>query len=240
MANQFFKFKQFEILQKKNSMKVTTDACILGAMADFSGCSEILDIGAGTGLLTLMQAQKFPNASYTAVEIEESGFEELVENCKQSAWSKRIDCVNKNILDFAQEPSNHYRFDGIITNPPFFRANLKSPVSERNRVRHEDGVLSMTELLACIDLLLKTHGKCFCLYPYRRFEEFLHSSNAQQLVCRNVVFLQNSPNKEPQLFIAEIGKESDTLSFQERKFNIRNSDLNYSKEFVELMRPYYL
>ena len=119
MSNNYFQFKQFTIHQDKCAMKVCTDACLFGAFVaneiQDKTINHILDIGAGTGLLSLMLAQK-SNAAIDAVEIDKSTYEQAEENISQSSWKEKITVYNSGIADFY----SNYKYDLIISNPPFF------------------------------------------------------------------------------------------------------------------------
>src|SRR5687768_15546532 len=100
-------------------MKVCTDSCVLGAWADVEKAEQILDIGTGTGLLSLMVAQR-SEANITAVEIDSAAAAQASENIAESPWKNRISLVHKSLQEFGNE--NQQQFDVIICNPPFFQA----------------------------------------------------------------------------------------------------------------------
>src|SRR5882724_12429409 len=121
MSNHFFQFKQFTIHQDHCAMKVTTDASLFGAWAEESvrsrepGVRNILDIGTGTGLLSLMLAQRI-NADIDAIEIDEAAAEQAIENTEASAWKERITVINADAKNY----SFPKKYDCIISNPPFY------------------------------------------------------------------------------------------------------------------------
>lgn len=119
MPNTYFQFKQFRIDQDQTAMKVTTEACILGAWVDEQIPPQtVLDIGTGTGLLALMLAQKFPQAEIDAVEIDQGAFTQAHANFHSSPWPERLQVFHQRIQDF--DPGKKY--DLIISNPPFFKS----------------------------------------------------------------------------------------------------------------------
>lgn len=83
-----FRFKQFEVANHLSAMKVGTDGVLLGAWAFTASGEEsassgiitprkILDVGCGTGLITLMLAQRFPGAVITGIEIDPTAASKL-------------------------------------------------------------------------------------------------------------------------------------------------------------------
>ena len=129
MAKDLFRFKQFTIRQDKCAMKVTTLGCIQGSWIPTIKANHVLDIGAGTGLLSLMVAQKC-QCKIDAVEIDKDAFNQLTDNVFNSPWANLIDCHHADINHFASSTKRTYDF--IISNPPFFSNQQKSPNAQIN------------------------------------------------------------------------------------------------------------
>src|SRR5882724_8546870 len=123
MANTYFQFKQFTIHQDRCAMKVTTDACLFGAWATVGirklapEAKTILDIGSGTGLLSLMIAQQC-DVLIDAVEIDKAAAAQAKENSTASPWKEKIMVIEGDIRYMARYPIN--RYDIVICNPPFY------------------------------------------------------------------------------------------------------------------------
>ena len=127
MPNNYFQFKQFTIYQHQCAMKVTTDGCLFGAWVaeqvaankqTYPGNNTLLDIGTGTGLLSLMLAQK-TDCMIDAIEMEENAFQQALSNAAQSPWNSRIKITQADARTFSAEK----KYDCIISNPPFLKTN---------------------------------------------------------------------------------------------------------------------
>src|SRR5258707_322585 len=107
MSNSYFQFKKFIIHQDKCAMKVTTDACLFGAWVatkikkEKAGSKNLLDIGTGTGLLSLMIAQEDIQLSVDAIEIDTDAYVQAKENISASGWQSRIIIFNSDARDFS-------------------------------------------------------------------------------------------------------------------------------------------
>ena len=178
MPNPYFKYKQFTVYQDQCAMKVCTDSSLFGALIDSSQAENILDIGTGTGVLSLMQAQK-STAKITAVEIEENAAKQATSNFKASPWSDRINLVLRPVQEFSKE--HNLQFDLIISNPPFFKDSFKSPDASVNMARH-DSLLPQDELLQSVLSLLTDDGAFWLLLPEYEFDRFESLAN-NQLFC---------------------------------------------------------
>ena len=179
--NSFFQFKQFTVHQDKCAMKVCTDACLLGAwvanklMRENTEAKKILDIGAGTGLLSLMIAQK-TNLKTDAVELNADAYLQAKRNIENSLFSSKIQIYNENIKTFLE----NIQYDYIICNPPFFENQLKSNSNAKNIAMHNTE-LSFDELIASIKKYLSKNGTAFLLLPFYEVNNFKDKLSVQRL-----------------------------------------------------------
>ena len=242
MANTYFQFKKFIVHQEHTSMKVCTDACLFGAWAiqdaSLQNASTILDIGTGTGLLSLMCAQKNTIAKITAVEIEPGAANEARSNIDLSKWKDRLEVINCSIQDFADK--HNRKFESIISNPPFFETDLNSPDDNKNLASHS-AALPWNEFAAVVANLLETNGNFYVIIPsIRAYTMQKHmEANTLQLVEETTVF-----NKEKQLpfrsFLKFTNSAEKITTIKRGKLFIKQADNTYTEQFKDLLRDYYL
>lgn len=239
MPNTYFKFKEFIIYQHQCAMKVTTDACLFGAwIADILykkkiNYENILDIGAGTGLLTLMLAQKNP-AFYHALEINQDAHEQCIQNFNNAKFSSLLTSTLCNAEHFKDDKK--YQF--IISNPPFFENDLKSPTETINLARHNTG-LGFNGLLNCIASNLSEEGFFAILLPYHRAESFekLAVQRGFFLSKRNLVQQTLQYNYFRSMLLFEKRKPN---AIEKLTISIETERGKYSAEFIRLLKDYYL
>lgn len=235
MPNDYFQFKQFTILQNACAMKVTTDACLFGAWAaqKFAALklSSILDIGTGTGLLSLMIAQQNNSVIHT-VEIDSNAARQALENVQQSIWHSNIHVHHQNI-ETSNFPST---FDCIISNPPFFQNDLKSNSAARNTALHGEQ-LSLESLYTNIQRLLNPNGYYAVLLPTHRVAYFMQI--AQEDYLMEEVKVHQTVKHSAFRFLLLFSKSNIQPTKTETIF-IKDDNNNYTSSFVELLKPYYL
>jgi tRNA1Val (adenine37-N6)-methyltransferase len=240
MPNTYFQFKQFIVHQDKTAMKVCTDACLFGAWAARQMQNEkckienVLDVGTGTGLLSLMLAQK-SSAQIDSVEIDEAAYIQAKENFEASPWKSRLNIHHSSIQHFNN--STNQLYDLIISNPPFFEQSLKSLDDKKNRAKHADE-LSFEELTHFVLRRLKEDGKFYILLPYQEFQKF------KEMASRNNLFLSHEVNirqTEKHSYFRTIGAFSKTMQDNLESISITIKTNNeYHPAFTSLLQDYYL
>ncbi|RAI97865.1 tRNA1Val (adenine37-N6)-methyltransferase [Chitinophaga skermanii] len=238
MGNQHFSFKQFTVHQDRCAMKVCTDACIQGAytaqyLQNTPHIHRILDIGTGTGLLSLMLAQKSP-AIIDAVELDINAYEQAKGNFAESPWNDRLHIIQSDIQ--ALEAPNKYDF--IITNPPFYEQALKSSDHLRNQAMHAT-TLSYKALLTAIDHNLLPNGEFSVLLPYEPFKDFLALATTMGFTLHNRLDVQQSPKHS---YFRTVGIFSRNTHPQPitNTLIIKDEQNQYSPTFINLLKDYYL
>lgn len=244
MANNYFEFKQFTVFQDKCAMKVCTDACLFGAIvanypservsrADKLPAAHCLDIGTGTGLLSLMLAQKDPQAYIDAVEIDINAAEQAKQNFAASPWKERLTVYNTDILSFGSAK----KYDLIISNPPFFEDDLLSPDETKNKAKH-DLSLGLAGLLQVVREYLTSDGTFAVMLPGERVNYFIEDAIKAGLYLTKQVLVKQTENHGPFrgiLFFSRM--KGKRLNFE---ISIKDSKGNYSTEFEEALKDYYL
>jgi tRNA1Val (adenine37-N6)-methyltransferase len=220
-------------------MKVCTDACILGAWAadkirnKLIDASTVLDIGAGTGLLSLMLAQK-SHGKIDAIEIEKISFGQAAYNFEQSPWSNRVHIFKADVKEFSSETT--YSF--IISNPPFYENDLLSPVENKNVAKHNTG-LNINELIEVIKRLLGKTGSFAILIAYHKIARLEEVAKENYFFLREKLLIRPTPKHNYFRGVLLFDRQHNG-SYVENELIIRNDDGNYSGDFIELMKDYYL
>lgn len=238
MANPFFRFKQFTIYQDKCAMKVTTDACLFGAWcaAEMEQVQpkHILDIGTGTGLLSLMIAQKNKDAYIDAVEIDKEAAAQATENIASSPWKEPIHIYPSDIITFASP----YKYDSIICNPPFYENEIISADNKKNTAHHSTH-LSISPLLAIIQSHISATGIFYLLWPYKRKKILENLLPQYGLFSIKMIFVRQSVMHDYfRIMIAgSLQKPNEIISAE---LSITNEQKQYTAGFVQLLKDYYL
>lgn len=236
MSNTWFQFKQFLIRQDACAMKVTTDACIQGAWTPIKpDAAQILDIGTGTGLLSLMLAQRNANIHIDAVEYDAAAAQEAAENIAASPWANRITVTHNDIR--AHETNRLY--DMIICNPPFFANSLLSDVHTRNIARHNIS-LTRYELLQAVIKHLAEDGSFSLLLPLSEYQQWQPLIKKMGLWEQQTLHIKHRPEAAVKRVVSIITKHKNTPKANEQILTIQDNDGRYTAAFTALMADFYL
>lgn len=232
--NPYFKFQQFTVFHDKCAMKVGTDGTILGAWVDVENAREALDIGTGTGLISLMMAQKNPVLQIDAIDIESSAIEQAKENVSQSPFAERI-----NLKQIAlQELEISKQYDAIVSNPPYFTETLKSPDQKRAIARHADS-LTPEELICFSASKLAKGGRLSMIYPFEYKDKLIEIGKEYGLSPSRITTLYPTPQSTPKRILIEFTKGESTL-LEKNDLIIEIERHVYSAEFKQLVKDFYL
>ena len=245
MANKYFQFKQFTIHQDRCAMKVTTDTCLFGAWVAEQAKRQIatgtkvkngLDIGAGTGLLSIMLAQKNPSLVIDAIEIDKEAYEQAIQNVASSPFSAQINLQNDDAKTFPLSKG----YDVIVSNPPFYENELSSTDQKKNIAHHQSGLL-VKDLLSVVKSVLSPKGIFYFLLPYKRDDEIRRALLEKDFAILKIVFVRQS-SRHDYFRIMVSGKlkdENDTETLVD-EISIWNDQKQYTEEFSNLLKEFYL
>lgn len=236
MAQSYFQFKQFKIEQQYAAMKVCTDACILGAYVSkklpLHNPGKVLDIGTGTGLLSLMYAQN-NLIDIDAIDIDEASVAEAANNFSNSSWQHQFNLVCTDIKNW--QPG--YKYNLIISNPPFYEADLKTTDLRRNNALHSTS-LSLKYLLFYISKSLALHGFAALLLPPSRKQEFELLIEEFHLHTQQILYVFQKDNGPLFRFVAILATQPKDTVYE--SLIISKPDGSYTTAFIELLKAYYL
>ena len=234
MPNNYFKFKQFIVFQDKCAMKVGTDGVLLGAWASANNPNNILDIGTGTGLISLMLAQRY-KANITAIDIDRDSFLQSTENLRNSPWADKLNSLQISLQEFAKTCNT--KFDLIVSNPPYFDNSLKSIDDKRTKARHTD-TLSFSDLVTNAKKLLDKDGIFSVIIPSETEILFCNIAKNNNLFCIKKTYIKPTPNKPAKRILLQFSMIETKLIISELIVEITRH--NYTVDYINLTKDFYL
>ena len=229
-----FHFKHFSLNHDRSTMKVGTDAVLLGAWVTVKPDDWVLDIGTGCGILPLMLAQKGVS-QVDAVDIDEASIEEATINFKASQWRDHLKAYCSDIVDFQTD----MRYDLIVSNPPFFNRFSKCDSERKSRTRHNDAGLSYAIICSEVCRLMKPEGRFAEVLPLDVSSDFLNTALQFGLYLHNRMTIIPIAGKAPNRVNLELGF-GKTEKVREENFVIRNADNHFTAQYNEFLKDYYL
>ena len=229
-----FHFKHFSLYHHRSTMKVGTDAILLGRWTEVAPTDVVLDIGTGCGLLPLMLSQK--GVSHVdAVDIDQASIEEASVNFAASQWHEHLKAFCKDIADF--KPG--IRYDLVVSNPPFFNRFSKCDTERKSRARHNDAGLTYATLCSEVSRLLKPNGRLSVVLPFDMSADFLIAAEQSGLSLHKRMNVVPIEGREPNRVNMEL-RFGECDRIQEESFVIRDADKRFTAQYNEFLKDYYL
>lgn len=217
-------------------MKIGTDGVLLGAWCPINNHPiSVLDIGAGTGILSLMLAQRSNAEQIDAIEIDENAYEQCVENFEASPWGDRLFCFHAGLDEFMEEPEDEY--DIIISNPPFYTDDYKSEDEQRDLARFADA-MPFEELVEAAHLLLSENGIFAVIIPFKEEEKFIALAKEWDLFPFKITRVKGTPTTDIKRSLLAFSRmEKETVSDE---LIIETARHQYTENYIALTRDFYL
>ncbi len=236
MAALPFKFKQFTVLQDKCAMKIGTDGVLLGAWTSIKQQPfSILDIGSGTGVISLMLAQRCHAELIDAIEIDDAAYEQCTENFENSSWNDRLFCYHASLEEFVEEIDDKY--DLIVSNPPFYSDDYKSDNVQRDIARFQDA-LPFEHLIESVTQLLSESGVFSVIIPFKEEETFIGLAKDFDLFNNRITRVKGNPDSEI---------KRSLLEFSFTKYKVETNELiieterhQFTQDYINLTKDFYL
>ena len=237
MSNEVpFKFKQFTVKQDQCAMKIGTDGVLLGAWASLKNNPfSLLDIGAGTGIIALMLAQRSTAEVIDALEIDTAAYEQCVANFENSPWADRLFCYHADLEEFANEIDDTY--DVIVCNPPFYAEHYKADNPQRAVARFQDA-MPFQHLLESVATLLAHNGNFYTIIPHQEEARFLNLAKAQGLHPYTICHVKGNLNAPVKRSL--IGFSKTATPTHNTTLTIETERHKYTKDYIELTKDFYL
>lgn len=241
MSNDYFQFKQFTVRQPRAAMKVGTDGVLLGTLGE--GGSRVLDIGAGTGVVSLMFAQRFPDAQVTAIEIDDNAYLDAYDNFAASPFADRLTLVKGDFSKFSSDEGLWHGlekpvFDCIVSNPPYYDDSFENPDEGRTRARHTSS-LSFHDLASGAYSLLEDGGVFSVSIPVESIKRFTAECLITGFCMKHCYVIKTVPRKQPKRFIL-VFKKGMHCEPVEEICCLLNADGSRSEWYQEVMKEFYL
>lgn len=240
MSHTPFQFKQFTVAHDRCAAKIGTDGVLLGAWTSLDNEPDsILDIGTGTGVIALMLAQRSFAETIDAMELDDEAYEQATDNFENSDWGDRLFCYHAHLYEFATEIDDQY--DLIVSNPPFYESDYKSPNAARDQARFDDA-MPFELLIGAVQRLLSKDGSFHVIIPYLRTQEFIDIAERGGLFPIRITQVQGTPTSELKRSLMEFCFRESTPATtpQIQTLIIEKSRHEHTDDYIDLVKDFYL
>ncbi|MBL6668204.1 MAG: methyltransferase [Crocinitomicaceae bacterium] len=229
---QDFQFKHFTISQNRTALKVGTDSMLLGALTSANNPKHALDLGAGTGVLSLMLCQKFPTLNVDAIEIDKGAFQDCLFNLKQSSWSQQVHAIHGDYFNHIFSRS----YDLIVSNPPFYLEHAAGMKSANELAKHTSKE-AFAMFISVVKSLLTQDGTCWIIIPHTQLDFLVDCAKRVSLYINQIIFIdakESKPNARVVVALSNFSTPINTF-----RLVIRNEDNSYSDSYINLTKEFH-
>lgn len=225
-----FSFKQFTIQQSKNVFRVGTDGVLLGALVDVKNAFSVLEIGTGTGLISLMLAQRNPEAKFLGIDINKDAAELTKVNFQNAPFFSRLKNIHQDFKDFETEQ----KFDLIVSNPPYFEASD----SEKDKIARQTVELNFHQLIVKSSQMLSDEGILSVIIPAEAGNDFIAMADENKMFLIRKINIKGIESSKVKRLVLEFSKSEKRL--EESELIIEKSPRQYSDQYLELTKEFHV
>lgn len=217
---------------------------LLGAWAfealGFGASSDLraLDIGCGTGVLSLMIAQRFTGMSVLGIDIDADAATEAAANFSRSPWAERLEAFQTDFREFAASGEAGI-YDMIISNPPFFTGGAEAPDDARRIARHQKS-LGLHDLMDGAARVLAPEGILAVVLPADKADEARTEARFTRLEPTRECIVATTPRKPPRRILMEFRHSGIATATQRENLLIHTPEGGFSDRYSRLVEPFYL
>ena len=227
-----FTFKKFTLCHEKSAMKIGMDGVLLGCWPEFSNPKNILDIGAGCGVITAVLQQRFPLSNVLGIEPNETAYKEAQENIAQFDTS-RVRVQQTRLQDFATAT----KFDLILSNPPFFEKTTDNMDLDRAMARQQV-FLPIDDLFYHVGQLLSNDGLFCCVYPVQFYERVVEQAKLFGLFLIKKTQVKGTPTAAAKRHLLAFSKKYAPT--QESEIIVEYERNVYHPSYTKFVQDFYL
>ena len=245
MHNPYFQFQQFTVWHDRCAMKVGTDGVLIGAWCRVEDAQTALDVGCGSGLISLMLAQRNPHLHVLGIDIDAEAVAQAHENFQKSPFAERLCAASTDFTiqpfklpsAWEQQAGTEQRFSLIVSNPPFYTEDTKAPNQLRAHARHSTSLPFPTLIRHAVDLLT-THGRLAVILPTAAASDFVLSAHNEGLYLQRRCDVRTNAHKPFKRTMLELGFQPQTTQFE--VLTLHNHEGDYTPEYRQLTHTFYL
>lgn len=230
-----FHFKHFSMMHSISTMRIGTDAVLLGRWVTVYPEDKVLDVGTGCGIIAMMLAQRGA-AHIDAVDLDADSANEAAQNFKASQWREKMCAYNADIKTFDLGT----RYDVIVSNPPYFVNSSKCDEDRRSMARHAGTTLSFEDLLVASKRLLKDDGMLSVVLPQREESNFVKEAFRHGFCLSRKLDIVPVEGLEPNRVNLEFKKGQQKLAFTTEVLVLRYKNGSFTEDYNEFLKEFYL
>ena len=229
--------RDIRLYQSRIGYRFSVDSLLLYDFVNLKKINNIADLGAGSGIVGILLAKKYPGANVTLFELQDSLIRLAEENVLQNCLEDRVKVIRSDLRTLPGSSLVPLNYDLVVSNPPFRRlkSGLINLEEEKAIARHEVK-LRLNELIDAASYLLKVKGRFCIIYHPCRLSELIDTLKKRELEPKRLRFVHSNIFSEAKMILLEAVKRGRGGVKVEKPLYIYEEDGSYSGELREIYK----
>ncbi|MDA7502137.1 methyltransferase [Chitinophagales bacterium] len=228
-----FQFRGFSVEQDAGVFKVGTDGTLLALMVELTSDACVLEVGSGTGFVSLLLAERFPSSTFDAIDINARAAELTARNFDDSPFSERLSATEGDFFIHSFDQ----KFSAIVCNPPFFKTAEKYPGGALRAARQQWSWDFEPFFVKCQELC-SAIASLHLVVPFNQYDELVGLAKSSNWFLTEAVSIKAKAAQEPNRLVLSFSKLA-TSTFEKRDFVIREANNSFTEQYLELAEAFF-
>lgn len=196
-------YKGLRLIQKQEGFCFGVDAVLLANFADVRRGASVIDLGTGTGIISILLAGKTEARSITGLEIQSDMAEMAQRSVCLNKLEDRVKIVNGDIKNAIRD-FGASKFDVVVTNPPYINkgGGMLNPLNTKAVSRHEI-LCTLEDVVGVSGKLLAPGGQLAMVHRPERLVDIYCLMRSNGIEPKYTRFVHPSPGKAPNLVLVK-------------------------------------
>ncbi|MBQ9773611.1 MAG: methyltransferase [Clostridia bacterium] len=198
--------ENLRLIQNKNGLTFGTDAYLLAAFVRPQPNERAVDLGSGTGIISLLLLATQKVRHVSAVELQPAFADLIRRNAALNGMSETLRPICADVRTLSERDVGG-EVALVVSNPPYMKCTTgKRNLHDEKFIARHEICGGISDFCACAARLLKHGGRFVCVWRPDRLTDLLSAMKAVKLEPKRMTFVHADRSAEPSAILIEAVK----------------------------------